>query len=401
MFSFGKPSKQKFANQLMKQIETIDGVCLLRYDAENFQLIRTDGDGQVNLANIYEEHCSLPRNERKQHLIALASVFSHSEDELPDDFEEAKSNLRPKIWNRSTFTFLELKARIEGGKTPDVPLYPVGSHLYSSLVYDTENAMRSISSEDLEKWGTTYYGANEIARQNLEESSIAWTRIGDHFHSALSGDNYDSSRVLLLDRIRSFEVIGEHVAIVPQRDAMYIAGSEDESSLAIMLELTRKTIEEDPRPLCPLPMVLRNDEWLDWRPPKNHVLRPQFDDLELHFLGGLYSDQKELLNELFQVDVDEAAFVSDFSAIQQEDTNQLQSYCVWGRDVDSLLPRTQHIVFADDSGVLASGEWEHVASFVGNLMEEVEDYYPTRYRVREFPSSEQLASIGRNEPFLD
>jgi len=399
VFSFGKPSRKKFATQLMKQIEALDGICLLRYDAERFQLIRTDGDGSVNLTNIYEEHCTLPRGERKQHLMALATVFSHSEDELPDDFEEAQSHLRPKIWNRSSFTFLELKARIEGGNSPDIPLYPLGSHLYSSLVYDTATAMRSVSNDDLESWGVSYYEANEIACRNLDESTVAWSRIGDHFHSALSGDNYDSSRILLLDRIRSFEVIGEHVAVVPQRDAMYVAGSGDETSLAIMLELTKKTIEEEPRPLCPLPIVLREDEWVDWRPPKDHPVRELFDELELHFLGGLYYEQKELLNELFEVRVDMAAFVSEFSAIEDDQTKKLHSYCVWGRGVDSLLPRTQYLLFVDDDGVQASGEWEHVTKFAADLMQEVDGYYPARYRVRKFPGAETLAAIGKIEPF--
>lgn len=188
------------------------------------------------------------------------------------------------------------------------------------------------------------------------------------------------------------DVVGDHIAVVPQRDAMYVAGSEDDVSLRIMFELTEKTIADEPRPLCPLPMKLEDGEWVDWAPPKNHALRDKFDDLELHFLGGHYADQKELLDRSFEGN-DDAPFVASFSAMRNEETQKLRSFCVWS-PVDSLLPRTQLVMFAGGEGMVASGEWEHVVSIVGHLMVPDENYYPTRFRVTEFPNEEQLAEIG-------
>jgi hypothetical protein len=47
-----------------------------------------------------------------------------------------------------------------------------------------------------------------------------------------------------------------------------------------------------------------------------------------------------------------------------------------------------------DGEVVASGEWETVRRFVGELMEP-QDMYPERWRVRGFPSAQMLERIGR------
>lgn len=389
---FGKPSKKKFAKQLAEAIQGMNGGTY-EFDADQFMLVRQDAEGIVNLSNLYQEHCSLEKEEREEHLLRIASIFGGSQEELPESFEEVKSHLRPKIWNRATFEFMELQRQLQGGEKMDIPLYPVGSHLYASIVYDTEHAMRSISNEELSNWGVSYYEAQEIACENLQEDTMMYAQMGDHFHSSLSGDNYDSARILLIDQIKNFSVLGETIAAAPQRDAMYVAGSDDAQSLKIMLDFIKKTMEEDPRPLSPLPLRLVDDQWVDWEPPKNHAVRPQYDDLLLHHLGGLYADQKELLEKIYEPDP-QAPFVASFSALQERDTEEVKSYCAWTKGIESLLPKTNLIMLGDESGTMASGPWNHIQSIVGDLMTEDESFYPVRYRVNEFPSEQQLTEIG-------
>ncbi len=397
---FWKLSKRRFAKQFLQAIRKLEPEALFRFDEDEFMLVDTQGDRRIHLANIYAEHCTVPRRHRAANLARLAQAFiTNRDDVLPESFDEARTHLRPKIWCRSTFAMMELERRVTGtGEPLDIPLYPLGSHLYSSLVFDTEHAMRSVSSENLENWATTYYEAFEIACRNLEEESIVWSRIGDGFYSALSGDNYDSSRVLLLDRIQSMDVKGDHVAIVPQRDAMYVAGSEDEESLQIMFDLTEQTLSEQPRPLCPLPMILKDGEWTNWTVPQNHRLRERFDALEIQFLGQLYAEQKSLLDQLVDSGGLEA-FPASFTAVREKDSNQLFSYCVWGQGVDTLLPKAQFVILVDDSGTRASGRWSHVREVLGDLMVQDESYYPPLWRVREFPGDALLSEVGVTEPF--
>lgn len=325
------------------------------------------------------------------------SGFVSSKDELPASFDEARPNLRPKIWPRATFTELQLRQRIAGGKEIDVPLYLLGSHLVTTVVYDLPNSMRSLSQEDFENWNVSYYEAMEAACENLKEASVAYSKIGDGFYSAVSGDSYHSSRILLKDQIAEWDVVGDKVAMVPQRDSLFVTGSEDDVSLKIMLSLTETTIAEQPRPLCPIPLRLVDDEWEDWMVPRSHELYRSYKDLEANFLGGLYADQKSLLDQLHEKDgVD--IFVASFSGIKKESTGETLSYCLWSKGVDTLLPKTQLLMLGAGQESVSICEWERVFEVVGDLMELDDDLYPARYRVTEFPSDAQIAEIGTIEP---
>jgi hypothetical protein len=59
------------------------------------------------------------------------------------------------------------------------------------------------------------------------------------------------------------------------------------------------------------------------------------------------------------------------------------------------LPRTNKIVFCrEEQGFAAIGTWDRVQQIVGHLMTPMDDLYPPRFYVDEFPSDEQLRAIG-------
>jgi hypothetical protein len=399
---FGPPSRDVFAREMMTALRRAGDREDIVYDLDEFRLVRPKSQDVTNLATIYAEHCSLPRSERKAHLQRLAEAFVSVRDELPEAFDEARSHLRPKIWTRAQFANMDLRQRLDGGPALDLPLYPVGEHLVTTVVYDLPASMRTLSETDFEGWNTSYYEAMEAARLNLEESTLAWARIGDHLHSAMTGDNYDSARVLLTDQIREFEVRGDHVAMIPSRDTLLITGSDDMQGLQIMLDLTLQHLSEDPRPLSGVPLRLVDNDWEDWQPPDDHPLGAGFHWLMQVFLGGLYADQQELLGALHQKEQTDV-FVASFSAVENEETGEKRSYCVWGEGVDAVLPRTEYILLPTESDLAGSstthagGTWSRVREVVGDLMQPVPDLYPPRWRVREFPSQQQLEMIGRIE----
>lgn len=130
----------------------------------------------------------------------------------------------------------------------------------SCLVYDLPESMRSISQEDLDDWDITFYEAMETARQNLAQLDFAFASIGESLYASMTGDNYDASKLLLLDLIRKLEVKGDHIAMVPNRDTLLITGSEDLDGLKMMADLGEKALE-DLRPMYAIPMRLEGDEW--------------------------------------------------------------------------------------------------------------------------------------------
>jgi hypothetical protein len=400
---FGPPSKDVFAREMMTALRRAGDRDDIVYDRQEFRLVRPKTRDVTNLATVYAEHCSLPRSQRKAHLQQLAQAFVSAGDELPDSFDEARKQLRPKIWTRSQFACMDLRQRLEGGPPLEIPLYLLGEHLVTSVVYDLPTSMRTLSESDFEGWNASYYEAMEAAQMNLEEATLAWARIGERLHSAVSGDNYDSSRVLLTERIRGFDVRGEPVAMVPSRDTLLITGTDDVDALRVMLDLAQQHLSQDPRPLSGIPLRLVEGEWEDWQPPADHPLRADFDWHAQMFLGRLYADQQELLNAIHEKEQTDI-HVASFSAVENNDTGQKRSYCVWGEGVDAMLPQTQFIMLpteADLTGCIvplhAGGPWARVREVVGDLMQPVPDLYPPRWRVREFPSQQQLETIGRLE----
>ena len=88
--------------------------------------------------------------------------------------------------------------------------------------------------------------------------------------------------------------------------------------------------------------------------------------------------------------------MANFSAIKRPD-GKVFSYATWTDTTNSLLPKTDTLVLGRLGSEPQMVEWEKVVEVVGDLMEAV-DIYPPRFRVRGFPSDEQLAAMGNMLP---
>jgi hypothetical protein len=255
--------------------------------------------------------------------------------------------------------------------------------------------MMSVPQSQLDEWGVSFYEALETARQNLASTDFAFARIGDSLWASLTGDNYDASRLLQLELIERIEVKGDHIAMVPNRDTLLIAGSADDLGLELLLNFAEKSLNEQPRPMLAMPLRLERGEWVDWMPDESHPLFAKFNTLALKYLYPEYAEQKKLLDAIHEQEGHDV-FVASFTAVQKP-SGDVVSYCLWSHGVDALLPRTQRVVLTrEPEGIVALASWEHVCEVAGDLMEPT-DEYPARFRVRQFPSDEQLSAIGRGE----
>lgn len=397
---FGPPTEAKFAQFFIGELQKAGETRPIRFDEKEFQLfIAEEGDqsGIINLRNFYAEFCNLSPADRKKYLPETIQAILAPREELPEDFEEIKPHLRPKIWARAGIEHTTLQARIRGGqKGVDMPKYEVGSHLLASIVYDLPRSVRSITVEELEGWGTSYYEALEIATQNLMEAGFQYAKVGDGLYVSAVGDSYDASRVLLTDFIRSLEVQGDIIAMVPNRDMMLVAGADDDQALEAMVALAEQAVQE-PRPLASTALKLVGDDWVDWMPSRGHQLFDRFRVLELKYLYQEYAQQKEMLDKLYEGQgIDR--FVASFSAASDNDDENIFSYSVWSKGVETLLPQTERVMFFDpghpgEDKVVATAPWHKVEKLLSHLMSDV-DLYPKRYLVTEFPSEAELRQIA-------
>jgi hypothetical protein len=400
---FGHPSQDQFAKTIMRAFRDAGDTRQFVYEADQFRLVvagdddESESDGAptaevLNLHNFYAEHCNLSRGQRKEHLKQVVRGVSQGKIEMPDEFAHAAPDLRPRIWPRSMFAKLELQQRIEGGNEVDVPRYLIGNNLSLGLVYDLPHSMRSISGDDLKGWDVSWYEAMEAAKEALSEMEFAVAKIGDHLYASASGDNYDASRLILIDFIRQMEVDGDHIAMIPNRDTLLVTGSNDDEGLAMMAELAEKALE-DPRPLGSTPLRLHDDEWVDWMPPVGHPLRDKFREMERQFFYLEYADQKESLEQLYakeKIDI----FVATCSAVRNQDTEEIFTYCVWPEGAEAMLPVCDKVILGSSGQPGQIADWDKVQAIAGELMSEDETLYPPRLRVSDFPTPAQLELIG-------
>lgn len=397
-FFSGPPSKERFADIVAAELKKLEPSAEYKFDAEKFLLLRPD-EGFINLANVYQEYCRAEAKSRSNLLKRfLQSCVASRSYELPEDFADVHPDLLPVVRSRFYLESAILQSQVRGGDGFDMPQQVVGEHLALSLVYDLPTAMRSISQKDLDEWDVSFYEAVEAARLNLEQmGEVKFAVLDGRVYASASGDNYDASRLVMLDLIRRFEVRGEHIAMVPNRDTLIVTGSEDEEGLAIMAKIAKDSFDK-PRPISTVALRLEGDEWTPWLPPAHSPQHADFHELKLRTVGAEYNDQKELLDAIHE-QTGETAFVASFSALQNKETGRVTSYSVWSEGVECLLPETDAVLFfsptaADDGKIVAGGSWEEVQQVVGELMEPM-GLYPERYRVKEFPNGNQIKRIGK------
>jgi len=404
-FLFGPPSRDKFAKLVMAELRKAGKGTELKYDPEQF-LIERGSDGFINLANLYHEYCQAHRGERPKVLDRfLRGCLGTTGFELPEEFSDVHPDLLPVVRSRFYLESVILQSLARGGDGVAVPQQPIGDHLALSLVYDLPQAMRSIIQDDLDKWEVSFYEAIESARHNLEQmGNVAFASLqgekGEQVYISATGDNYDASRLVMLDLIRKMPVRGEYIAMVPNRDTLVITGSEDPAGLEVLCKIAEESFEK-PRPISTVALRLVGDEWESWLPEPQSPVFAKLHELKLRTVGMEYNDQKELLDQIHE-HTGEDLFVASFSAVQHKDTGRISSYSVWSEGVETLLPETDDIVLlradqvADKVQLAAAGKFERVRQVAGDLMQPL-GTYPERFRVVEFPSAQQLAAIGKGD----
>ncbi len=386
----GPPTEDQFAKTLADALSRAGDDRQLTYDKAEFRLLCTkDGEdaGMVNLRNLFAEYCATPRKERSAWLSrTCGGLVNHME--IPDDFEDAKPDLLPSVRPRSMIDVMRLGTEITGSKWLDLATLPLSENLVVCLVYDLPTTMSFVTEETLGKWGVSLYEAAEVAKQNLEQRDGSYASIGGKLFTFVSGDAFDATRMLMLDRVRSLELTGDPVALPVTRDSLLIAGSDDDEGLAMMAGMADSQ-KENPRPICPIPHRLVGVEWQPWRPPASNPNHELFRILELRYWYGEYDEQKKLLEKRHE-QTGEDVFVASYTAGDRG--GKMTSYVVWS-EIPTWLPMADYVgFFSKTEELFGFVRWDRVQDNLGHLMKYV-DCYPPRWFVDEFPSKDQIVQM--------
>ena len=219
----------------------------------------------------------------------------------PEEYEDIRPDILPTVRSRSFFELARLRMVIGGDDDTFLQYQTIGDDLGLGLVYDMPDSMKPISNMDTELWGVTFYDALEAARENIRQLKprVIGPKEGKGVYVFTTNDSYDSSRLIILDLIRQFQVKGDYIAMAPGREMLIVAGSEDTPGLEAMVVLAKKAFEQ-PRTVSGVALRLVGDEWVSWMPRATHPLYDDFRALRIQSFGHDYAEQKELLDELHQ-----------------------------------------------------------------------------------------------------
>ena len=192
---------------------------------------------------------------------------------MPEDFEDVKPDLLPIVRSRSHFELNQLRSLVENGTPISWPYVPLGEHFGVALVYDLPDAMRSIPQANLDAWGLTLYEVLEIACQNLAAlpAKFIGPQSGEGVYLSATGDNYDASRILSSELIGQFQVKGDPVAMIANRDNLIVAGADDAAGLEAMLKMATEALQQL-RPISSVAVRFDGEEWVPWLPETSHPL---------------------------------------------------------------------------------------------------------------------------------
>jgi hypothetical protein len=396
---FGPPSRDKFARMLQQAIEKAGEKEPILYDPERFCLhSKGEGVNTLNLTNAYNEYCGASKEQKPSVVHNFVQTWFAHRKEMPDDFESARHDLLLGIRTRMVFEHTAMKMKMDGHAEFNWPYRALAESLGIGLIYDLPSSMVQVQQHLLDQWKATFEEAYEVACENLRGiTKHTLNEVAPGVQASPWQDNYDPSRMLLVDYIRHHEVVGDPVVMVPNRDTLLLTGSEDSAGLGKLAEIA-EAAHEHPRPLSLIACRLTDeDEWVPFLPPPEHPQYKQYRLFQIRCFGSDYEEQKATLNE-FHEKTGKDIFVASFSAVEKQDTGEIRSYCVWSQGVSAFLPKADYVYFFqpgdDEKGdIVATVPWTIAEAVLGDRLTPV-GLYPERYLVEGFPTEEEIAAFG-------
>src|SRR5262249_6440318 len=148
---------------------------------------------------------------------------STSEDsDAPTSLSEVERSLIPVVREGLFFERTLLETHFEMAHQPLAGPFHIG------LVIDSEESMKYVTKEQLQRWRVDFEKLLAVARRNLEaRSRKPFLPLAPGAFISSWHDSYDGSRILLTDRIRQLGVHGAPVIVMPNRDTLLVTGDAD------------------------------------------------------------------------------------------------------------------------------------------------------------------------------
>ncbi|MBI2922504.1 MAG: hypothetical protein HYY18_15745 [Planctomycetes bacterium] len=386
--------REAFAKLVLEELAKAGETSAVRYEADKFQLVA--GELTLNLANIFSEYENAPPEQRAEMLRSFVATRREAGTPVPKEFGEARKHLLPIVRERMWYAAVQLQFAAAQDKPLQTLFRNTGTHLTISLGYDLPNSVFELGQEHLDGWRVSFEEALAAATENLRAmTKEGWESPGRGVFISKWDDIFHPARTLLPEVFRALKLEGDPVAVVANRGAVIVAGSEDAKGLKALAGLADEG-RKLPRAMSAFPIRLTGNDWTPWAPPAGHPAADAFANLRALSLLTNYAEQGELLVKLHAKQRNNV-FVANLQAVREHETGRIWSVCTWTGGVRALLPKADRIAFMQlergkGNELVAMVPWEAAAGIVGGLMKLV-DLYPERFEVSAFPDAGQLEAL--------
>ncbi|WP_306598141.1 hypothetical protein [Geothrix sp. 21YS21S-2] len=302
--------------------------------------------------------------------------------------DEALPRLLPKVRPRFLHETLALRP---GAAPPE--FRPLAGIFATSLVVDFPDCELDVGPKQLASWGADYDALLQRARTNLLQRGG-----GERFLQVRPGlfrstwrDALDGSRILLPGMLKGLDLPGEPVVVLPDRDTLLVAGSEDPRALGWLLEFALDVLGGTPRWMNSCPLRLAHFQWEPWDGGPDHPAAPLLARLRRRRLTEEYAGQKILLDRLHGREVS----VAPLLVTETPSGAVLSSTFLPGTSEEAWLPEADRVGRLDVGGSHRACQWfpwDTARARLGSLLEPM-GIFPERYRIRAMPAPELLASL--------
>jgi hypothetical protein len=375
----------------------------------------TTGEVTIGLHNLFLEWRLLDRRDKAAAVRRYLDVaFENGKPLL--SYDEQAEKFFPLVRSRDYISIHLLTNLIAGapeGNSAETAWAPFVGDLVTAVAIDGENGIASMLRVNLKHLGVSFETAFARALDNFRKKApaLVFKEVGHGlppgvFYSE-SATDYQSSMLLLPERFPELPAgSGDPIIAVPGRNSMWMTGSRNEAGLAALLTVGENALHSIHHRCSTALLRLDRGRFVPFVPDANEALRNRYLTVQQKQEAVNYGEQTDALTRLC-AQRGEDVYVAPFNVAIKDEGPDARSWTwtTWASHADSLITRAEYIVFVDQivdptgraTGASAFIEvaWDEAVPLVSDLMEQLPDVHPPRYRVRHFPDPATLLELER------
>jgi uncharacterized protein YtpQ (UPF0354 family) len=350
----------------------------ISYDADGFYLLHgADQQTRLFLHNAFKDWSEAKATDKDAMLDQIVAGLFDTATERKSDLESCLAQLLPVIRNRRDLETFWLDPSLNALREE----WEGASHVLCDaisiiLAVDQPASIALVNRKKLGEWDASFSSLLPRAVENLRENSpTLFERDPQGFYISQYNDQYDCSRLLLPELFGLLPLRGDPVAIAVARNGLVVAGSDDTSALLAMARFADQEIEKATRPICYLPLILKNGVWNVFK-PNEPALAPLYELHAKQFLWD-YECQRDLLQNYY-MRIGRDVCVSKIEARKFGD--RVYGLATWSPGLAAQLPRVDAVAIfrPDKGGQVSIRSWADFWTVCGHTLID-EGLYPQRF----------------------